>query len=281
MNRSIALVTEYDGTRFYGWQSQKGGRTVQQTLEQALTRLFSQPVRLTGCSRTDSGVHAAGHVSHFSACGSIPTERIPFALNAVLPEDLAVRLAVDVPAAFHARYDAKAKQYMYKVQNTRWRPALAHRFLYHEPRPLDVRAMRAAATHLLGSHDFTSFMAAGSSAKTTVRHIYDIQVDHDPGPHLITIRVTGDGFLYNMVRILAGTLVYVGLHRYTPDDVPGIISACDRRRAGKTLPARGLTLSAVYYDLHSRIETLEGDLLFPHSEQDHAAVAPKGEEDGT
>ncbi len=141
--------------------------------------------------------------------------------------------------------------------------------------------MRTAAVHFLGRHDFTSLMAAGSSAKTTVRTIYDLRIHHDAQQNLIAIHVTGDGFLYNMVRILAGTLLYAGLHKYQPDDVAGILSARDRRQAGKTLPARGLTLAAVYYDLHGRMRTFEGTELGSDTKEGTAVVAPEGEKDGT
>ncbi len=262
MTRSIALLTEYDGTRFIGWQSQREGRTVQGVLESALCALFEQPVRLAGCSRTDGGVHALGHVSHFHAAGTIPTDRIPLALNASLPDDISVRMAVDVPAEFHSRFDARAKRYSYRIWNARTRPAIARLTSCHEPRPLDLDAMRLAAAHLLGRHDFTSFKAAGSStAKTTVRTMYDIQVMNHPSDPSITITVTGDGFLYNMVRILSGTLLYAGLGRIRPESVPDILAGRDRLKAGKTMPARGLTLEAVYYEMDGRLATLTGEGL--------------------
>lgn len=281
MKRSIALLTEYDGTRFSGWQSQANGRTVQQVLENELERLFDHPVRLYGCSRTDSGVHALGHVSHFEARGSIPPDRIPYALNAQLPDDVAVRCAREVPADFHARYDARAKRYVYRIRNTRCRPVLDRVTAYHEPRPLDVKAMIAAASFLTGRHDFYSFMAAGSTAKTTVRNLYDIRICPDPQDPVYAIHVTGDGFLYNMVRILSGTLLYAGLGKILPEDIPGILAARDRRQAGKTLPAHGLTLEAVFYPMNGRIETLDGESLPPAWTEGEAKAAPKGEAHGT
>ena len=281
MIRSIALLTEYDGTRFSGWQSQSNGRTVQHVLESALEGLFDHPVKVTGCSRTDSGVHALGHVSHFEARGSIPTERIPYALNAVLPDDLVVRYAKEVPVDFHARYDACAKRYVYRIRNTRCRPVLDRATVSHEPRPLDVDAMVAAAAFLIGRHDYYSFMAAGSTAKTTVRTLYDIRICRDLKDSVIAIHVTGDGFLYNMVRILSGTLLYAGLGKILPEDLPGILAARDRRQAGKTLPARGLTLEAVFYPMNGRIETLDGESLPPAWTEGEAKAALKGEAHGT
>ncbi|HEY5466232.1 MAG TPA: tRNA pseudouridine(38-40) synthase TruA [Clostridia bacterium] len=259
--RTIALLTEYDGTRFLGWQSQREGRTIQNELESALSVLFEQPIRLYGCSRTDAGVHAIGHVSHFKASGSIPSDRIPLALSAILPEDIAVRLAVEMPETFHARYGARAKRYTYRIWNTRIRSAITRQTVFHEPRPLDLGAMRQAALLLTGRHDFSAFMAAGGKTATTVRTLMDVRVDRIPGDPTIKITVTGDGFLYNMVRILSGTLLYAGLGKIRPEDLPEILLSGDRRRAGKTLPAKGLTLEAVYYEQDGRLATLSGDVL--------------------
>ena len=259
--RTIALLTEYDGTRFLGWQSQREGRTIQNELESALTVLFEQPIRLYGCSRTDAGVHATGHVSHFKASGSIPSDRIPLALSAILPEDIAVRLAVEMPETFHARYGARAKRYTYRIWNTRIRSAITRQTVFHEPRPLDLDAMRQTALLLTGRHDFSAFMAAGGKTATTVRTLMDVRVDRIPGDPTIKITVTGDGFLYNMVRILSGTLLYAGLGKIRPEDLPEILLSGDRRRAGKTLPAKGLTLEAVYYEQDGRLATLSGDVL--------------------
>jgi len=280
MIRSIALLTEYDGTRFIGWQSQREGRTVQGVLEGALCALFSQPVRLTGCSRTDGGVHAHGHVSHFRADGSIPTGRIPYALNAALPDDIAVRSAVEVPAEFHARYAARAKRYSYRIWNAPIRPAIDRHTACHAPRPLDLEAMRAAALPMLGRHDFSAFMAAGSSVKTTVRTLYELQVLASPPDPVVTITVTGDGFLYNMVRILAGTLLYAGLGKIPPGEIAGILERGDRRRAGKTLPARGLTLQSVYYEFGGRLATLDGE-SGPDRPDIGGTVPPGGTQDDT
>ena len=260
MNRTIALVTEYDGTRFLGWQSQRDGRTVQGTLEGALSGLFECPVTLYGCSRTDGGVHATGHVSHFRAAGTIPTDRIPYALNPSLPDDVAIRLAADVPEDFHARYGARAKRYSYHIWNTRTRPAIHRRTMGHEPRLLDMDAMRAAAAYMTGTRDFIAFMAAGGSTARTVRNMMEVRVERSPAEPVITITVTGDGFLYNMVRILSGTLLYAGLGKTRPDEIPEILLSRDRLQAGKTMPARGLTLEAVFYELNGRIASLSGEV---------------------
>jgi tRNA pseudouridine38-40 synthase len=169
---------------------------------------------------------------------------------------------------------------VYRIRNTRCRPVLDRTTVCHEPRPLDVDAMAAAAAFLTGRHDFFSFMAAGSTAKTTVRTLYDIRVCRDPGDPVIAIHVTGDGFLYNMVRILSGTLLYAGLGKILPEDLPGILAARDRRQAGKTLPARGLTLEAVFYPMNGRIETLDGELFPPAWTDGEVHSLPKGETDG-
>ncbi len=244
--RRIALRTEYDGRRFHGWQIQDGQRTVQQVLTDALSGMVGHPVRLIGCSRTDAGVHALAHVSHFMTTATIPADRIPFALNGRLPEDVAVHEAVEVGEGFHARYGTVAKTYRYLIHQSRTpSPLLAGRAAF-VPRPLDVASMRLSAKALVGEHDFSAFMDAGSEVGTTVRRIDRLTIAHAGSQ--VMIEACGNGFLYHMVRILAGTLVYVGLGKIDPEDMPRLVRQADRRLTGKTMPACGLYLTKVDYE---------------------------------
>lgn len=257
--RRIALRIEYDGRRFHGWQIQTGNRTVQQVLADAISDLVEHPVNLIGCSRTDTGVHALEHVSHFSTTATIPADRLPFALNCRLPEDLAVHEAAEVGPEFHARYGTVAKTYRYLIRQSRTpSPLLAGRAAFVH-KPLDIPAMRAAAQSFIGEHDFSAFMDSGGEGKSTIRRIDRLTIDQSGSQ--IAIEVCGNGFLYHMVRILAGTLVYVGQGKIKPDEVPALIAAADRRLTGKTMPACGLYLVRVDYEpnvfLHSEYAVTE------------------------
>ncbi|HHX37231.1 MAG TPA: tRNA pseudouridine(38-40) synthase TruA [Clostridiaceae bacterium] len=244
--RNIALLVEFDGTEYAGWQRQKNVLAVQEVLERAVKKIMKHDVTLTGCSRTDAGVHAAGHVSNFKTSNPIPTDKIPIALATALPDDVAVLDATEVPTEFNARYAARGKRYAYQIWNHPRPSALRTRFTLHESRELDVAAMEKAAAYFVGKHDFKAFMATGSSAKTTVREIFTATVKQDG--YLIRIVVEGGGFLYNMMRIISGTLLYVGLGKIETDAVPSIIAAGRRQTAGKTLPAKGLCLERVWFD---------------------------------
>jgi|LSQX01.1.fsa_nt_gb tRNA pseudouridine38-40 synthase len=245
--KTLAILTEYDGSAFHGWQRQPRERSVQATLQQALSRLTGeQDLVLTGCSRTDAGVHARGHISSFSSSSAIPVKNWPLALNSVLPEDISVLAAREVPAGFSARFDAKGKVYSYSVWHAPVRPALDRRSLCHLPGNLDFNAMARALPFLTGRHDFKAFADQGSPARTTVRTVKEISL-HKKGP-LVRLYFTGDSFLYHMVRILAGTILAVGQGKLTPPDLPGIIKIGDRRAAGKTMPAHGLCLEHVFYE---------------------------------
>lgn len=247
MMRNIALLTEYDGTSFHGWQSQKGLRNVQDEIRRAIGRCTGEEVRLTGCSRTDAGVHAIGHVSNFFTGTRIPVDKLPLALNSNLPADISIHKAAEVSEAFHARFGAQGKRYRYRIYCSPVRPALDRHRVCHITGRIDVDAILQAAPYFEGTHDFSAFMASGSEVKSAVRTIYSIQVIQN-GPK-IDIIVHGDGFLYNMVRIIAGTLYYAGIGKILPGDIEGIIGSCDRRKAGKTLPARGLYLEEVFYGI--------------------------------
>lgn len=245
--RNLALLVEYDGTAFHGWQSQAADRTVQQVLAQSIAELTGEAaVQLTGCSRTDAGVHARGHVSHFRTACRIPADRLPLALNSRLPADVTVLAACEVPDDFHARFHTAGKIYCYRFWLHASRPALARHQTCHVHGAVDLAAMREAANHLLGRHDFISLMDQGSPVHSTVRTIRAIDLTQN-GP-LLTLTVEGDGFLYHMVRIIAGTLLYAGQGKIAAADLPAIIAGRDRRQAGKTMPPQGLCLEKVLYD---------------------------------
>ncbi len=245
--RHIALLTEYDGTAFNGWQAQARGRTVQQTLQQALCELTGEDsIQLTGSSRTDAGVHACGHVSHFRTGSRIPVEKLHLALNSRLPDDVAVRAACAVAPDFHAQYHAIGKIYSYRIWNSASRPAYGRQQVCHVPGRLDPELMRRAAPALIGRHDFQAFMDVGSCDRNPIRTLQSLTIQTD-GP-LIVLRVQGDGFLYHMVRIIAGTLLLAAQGKLAPEDLPAILRRGDRTQAGKTMPPQGLCLEQVLYD---------------------------------
>ncbi|MCI0342410.1 MAG: tRNA pseudouridine(38-40) synthase TruA [Planctomycetales bacterium] len=254
--RTIRLLVAYEGTRFLGWQRQKKGPTVQQAIEEAVARVTGERVAVHGAGRTDAGVHAAGQVAHVRVRTAIPSERIPHALNANLPEDVRVLEASDAPDGFHARFGARAKVYAYTVRLHPHENPLDRAFVHRVSPPLDVAAMREGAAALLGTHDFGSFATHGSegpaasrpsriAGRGSVRTLARLDLA-ERGDYL-TLIVEGDGFLRNMVRTIAGTLLEVGRGRLAPSAIPGILAARDRRRAGPTAPARGLCLLAVRY----------------------------------
>ena len=245
----IAFITEFDGTGFAGFQSQENARAVQDVLEKALSELYKTNIRLTGCSRTDAGVHAKCHLSHADVPFVIPEDRFPLAMNALLPDDVAVRKAFYVSDDFSARFDIKGKRYIYRIYSSPYRSPLHDRNAYYCPVLPDIAKMKEAAEYFAGEHDFAAFCAAGGSQKTTVRRLFYVKVNSSgEDPVEIEIEVSGEAFLYNMVRIIAGTLLYAGQGKIEPSEVKDIIESCDRSRAGKTLPAKGLTLEEVYID---------------------------------
>ena len=246
--RHIALLTEYDGSSFFGWQIQKGQRTVQQVLRDALIQLTGEGegLKLTGCSRTDAGVHARGHVSDFTAHTRIPIEKFHLALNSILPRDVSVRAAREVPDDFNARFAAQGKVYTYRIWNAASRPAMERNRACHVPGSLDLESMTLAMPALLGRRDFRAFRDSGASSKTTIRTLKRIALTvQDP---LITLTFEGDGFLYHMVRILTGTLLAVAQGKLSPDQVSGLLSTGERKQAGMTMPPEGLCLETVLYE---------------------------------
>lgn len=243
--RNIKLTIQYDGTAYHGWQSQKNAITVQEVLENAIYKLTGARPRVTGCSRTDTGVHAKHFVCNFGSETTIPCDKFPLALKSFLPKDIVCLSAEDESPEFHSRYSAKQKRYTYYIQNSVLPDAFKVNYAWHYSFPLDVEEMQKAAEAFLGEHDFIGFAASGFTVKTTVRTIYDISVTRDDD--MVKISVLGNGFLYNMVRIMAGTLAFVGSGKINADEMEDIIASCDRKRAGITAPPEGLYLTEVFY----------------------------------
>lgn len=249
--RRILLVTAYDGTNYCGWQVQKNGETIEGVLNRELSRLFGAEIAVIGASRTDSGVHALGNVAVFDTEARMPADKVAYALNSRLPGDIRIQRSLEVPPDFHPRKTACVKTYEYRILNREFELPSERLNSYFFRRELDVERMKAACPYFLGEHDFKSFCSIHTQAETTVRTIYSLEVLEEELPDLggrrIRIRVIGNGFLYNMVRILAGTLIQVGLGAYAPEDMEPMLMACDRQAAGPTAPAQGLTLIGMKY----------------------------------
>ncbi len=245
-NMRVKLVVAYDGTNYCGWQVQPNGVTVSQKLNEALTSLLGEKIQVTGASRTDAGVHSLGNVCVFETDTRMPAEKISYALNQRLPEDIVVQDSCEVPESFHPRFSQSRKTYEYRILNRRFRMPTRRLDTYFYHYPLDVEKMRQAAHFLEGEHDFKSFSSVHTQSKTSVRTIYECCVEKTDD--VITIRVTGNGFLYNMVRIIAGTLIKVGAGEFTPEQMPEILAAADRSAAGPTAPAHGLTMMGIRYE---------------------------------
>ena len=243
--KRIKLTVAYDGTDYCGWQIQKNGVTVEEVLNRALSRLIGDRVTVIGASRTDAGVHAQGNVAVFDTDTRIPAERIAYAVNALLPEDVVVVSSGEVPAGWHPRKCVSVKTYEYRILNREFPDPVRRRDTYFVPFQLDLDRMRQAAEYLKGEHDFKSFCSAQTTVEDTVRTIYalDIRKEED----FITILVRGNGFLYNMVRIIAGTLAGVGRGYFEPRDVARMLEEKDRTKAGVTAPPQGLTLVGTEY----------------------------------
>lgn len=243
--KRILLTISYDGTNYSGWQKQKNAVTVQGEFDKACSTLFKTDIESIGASRTDAGVHALGQRAVIDVDTSIPAEKIPLALNPLLPDDIVVTHAEEVGADFNPRFKALKKTYEYSIYNAPFRNPIYRNYSEYVRCELDLDSMRTACEAFVGEHDFRAFCASGNSSKTTVRIIYSLDVEKDGD--FIKIRVTGNGFLYNMVRIIAGTLIYVGEGRIAPDDLPEIIASGDRRKAGKTAGPSGLVLVKIMY----------------------------------
>jgi tRNA pseudouridine38-40 synthase len=246
--RNILLRLAYDGTNYHGFQRQpdEHGLTIQGELETVWKKLFAEEIRVVTAGRTDTGVHAAGQVVNLRSEARIPQDKIPKALNSLLPPDIRILEARDVHEGFNARTSAKWKRYDYRIDNGRIPNVFTRRYMLHEPVPLDIVKMQQAAVYLEGRHNFMTFAAAGSSAKSFVRTLSHCKVKRQE--NLITITCIGNGFLYNMVRIIAGTLLYVGKGKIEPETIPHILDSGKRAEAGQTAPASGLTLTMVHYE---------------------------------
>ncbi len=243
------LTLAYDGSNFSGWQTQPDRRTVQDAVETAWRKITGEVVRVTAASRTDAGVHALGQVVGIETDTHLTADDLFGAVNAHLPEDVVLCSIEPASAGFHATHDSVGKRYRYQIHNDRQRPLLDRHYVWQIPQPLDVATMHDAAQALVGTHDFASFQSAGSPRESTVRTISAVEVEQGRGlpPSRICIEVEGDGFLYNMVRIVVGVLVDVGVGRRPPESIAEILAARDRRVAGQTAPAQGLMLLHVRY----------------------------------
>lgn len=246
--KTVLLKIKYDGSRYHGWQRQQHHNSVQEELERALSKAFSQPITIEGSGRTDAGVHALGQVASFRAKMVLPIEQVQFVANRLLPPDIYITEVTLADDSFHARYHAVGKTYQYKIYTGRERDPFKALYSYHYPHVKDVEAMRYAATKFIGTHDFRTFMASGSNKEITVRTLYQLLLEEDKHNQEIILTITGNGFLYNMVRIITGTLLHVGAGKLSKDAIPDIISSRDRKMAKFTVPACGLYLKNVYYD---------------------------------
>lgn len=280
--RNIRLLLEYDGSDFAGWQFQTNARTVQGVTEQALHRLLGEPVRLYASGRTDTGVHAVGQVANFTTTSQLPKDRLVRGLNAHLPPDVAVLDAQDVPLDFDARHAALERVYRYAILNRPSRSALLRRFTLHRYGQMNLEAMRTAAQHLVGTHDFSAFRSVHCDAENPVRTLRRLTIE--PCGPLVLIDAAAEAFLRQMVRIIVGTLLEVSTGRWTPDDVSAILASRDRARAGRTAPAHALCLLCVRYE-GDDIGTpqfpplpvpglCDYDLLFPTRRQNGNSPAP-------
>ncbi len=243
----VKLIVAYDGTNYCGWQVQPNGITIQEVINKTLSELLGEDIETIGASRTDSGVHSLGNVCVFDTNTRMPAEKISYALNQRLPEDIVVLDSCEVDAEFHPRFSKSRKTYEYRILNRRFRNPTRRLDTHFFHYPLDVDKMAEAASYFVGEHDFASFCASGSQSETTVRTIYSCTVEKDE-EDIIHIRVCGNGFLYNMVRIIAGTLIKVGDGEIAPEEIKDIILAANRSKAGPTAPANGLTMIGLEYE---------------------------------
>lgn len=248
--KNFKLTIEYDGKDFNGWQKQRDRLNIQGEIERAIETVTGEKVELIASGRTDAGVNALAQIANFKINNcKIPVEKLPYALNSQLKKSIRIKRAEEVEEKFHSRYNCKKKTYIYTINNSEQGSAIYRYMQYHYPIKLDEAKMNKAAKYLEGEHDFKSFKASGTSSKSSVRTIYEAKVYRDFADNdLIKIELTGNGFLYNMVRIIAGTLLEVGEGKINPEEVKKILDAKDRKMAGKTLSAYGLCLIKVEYE---------------------------------
>ena len=244
--RNIKLTIEYDGKDFNGWQKQPNKLNIQGEIEQAIKQVTGEDVELIGSGRTDAGVHAFGQVANFKINSDFPIEKIPIAINSQLKRAIRIQKAEEVDVNFHSRYSCHKKTYAYIIDNSKNGSAIYRNLTYHVSQSLDVEAMQKGAKYLIGEHDFSSFKSSGTSSKSSVRTIFDIQVLKEQ--ERVVIQITGNGFLYNMVRIISGTLLEIGQGEIKPEEMELILNAKNRQKAGKTLPPHGLYLMNVDFE---------------------------------
>lgn len=244
--QNIKLTLEYDGTNYSGWQIQKNtDYTIQQKLQEALAKINKKPVKVQGASRTDAGVHAVGQIANCILDVAIPVERVPAALNRLLPDDIVCKKAEKVGLSFHARYDSGSKKYRYRIYNQKLPSVFVRNYVYHYIYDIDLSLLQQACEYFIGTYDFTSFQASGCASKNPVKTIELIEIYQKKSE--IWLEIKGNGFLYNMVRIIVGTLIELSMGKIKLNEIKEIILAKDRKRAGFTAPAQGLTLLEVYY----------------------------------
>lgn len=243
--KNIKLTIEYDGANYHGWQIQKNAKTIQSILIGALEKLTGEEIILNGSGRTDSKVHAYGQIANFKTNSKIPGGKFSYALNSILPKDIVIRKSEEVKMDFHSRFNVKGKMYRYLIYNSRFSSALLQNRVWHIPHILNFADMKRAANFFIGTHDFSAFRASGSSVKSSIRTINHISLKKND--EIISLEIIGNGFLYNMVRIITGTLIDVGKGKIKHKDIREIIQGQDRKKAGKTAPPEGLYLVEVYY----------------------------------
>ncbi len=243
--RNIKIIIEYDGKNFNGWQKQPDKLNIQGEIERAIFEVMGEEVELIASGRTDAGVHSLGQTANFKIENEMPIEKIPLAINSKLKKSIRVKSAEEVDERFHSRYNCKGKKYRYVINNAPIESALYRDLELHISQKLDIKKMKEAIKHFLGKHDFAAFKASGTSSKDSVREIYKAEIIEDG--ERIKIELTGSGFLYNMVRIISGTLLDVGLGKLEVEEISKIIESKDRNNAGITLPPQGLYLVEVYY----------------------------------
>lgn len=243
--RNLKVLTAYRGTKYHGFQRQNNALTVQEVLEKHVSKVLNEPVTIIGCSRTDTGVHANNYCFNVHTSSSINCRGFVRGVNGELPDDISILSCEDVPEGFHARFDCVGKEYIYRMHCSESKNPFAADLMYHYRRPFDLERVREAARYFVGEHDFASFCADCTNVSTTVRTIYSFEIENSGDS--VTMLVKGNGFLYNMIRILAGTLIDVSEKRIEPGDIPAIMAAKDRLRAGRTAMAHGLYLNRVFY----------------------------------
>ncbi len=244
--KNIALCLRYDGSRYHGWQVQKNDITVAQTMEEALAKVCGERIKLTGCGRTDAGVHALSYCANFRSDTRIPLDRLPLAINSRLPEDIAVLEAVEVDEGFNAIGSCIKKEYIYKIHNSNIRDPFMEKRVCFYPQQLDMELMQRAAGAFEGTHDFRAVRSEGTQTKTTVRTVHWCRAEKEGD--IITVSICANGFLYNMCRAMVGTMVYASYGKLIPEDIPMLLEKGDRRLTGPTMPPQGLYMNRLWYD---------------------------------